>query len=436
MDGSQGNSGGPARFLSKIYEMIDDPVTNDIVSWSQNGHSFVVLNPPDFARDLLPKYFKHNNFSSFIRQLNTYGFRKVDPDQWEFANEDFIRGQVHLLKNINRRKPIHSHTGQGNASVKMSDQEREEFEKEIERLKHENGSLQSQMESHKQENQAYEFGMKSLRQRLLNIDQKQRQLNTSLAQLLQKPELGPSVAQQSKLQNRKRRLLVSNFLYDQASNQDTPIITLCDDDSNASALPMINLELVENFDTCVGFWENLFQDVSNLFIEDDFEFGVLQRRSPLIVNEVHASFGDSDVNIQPNFPPQSHSTSSTRRAIHSSPGSSNRAWSPITSSMYTNLESKAKTSEIDVNSSPDNADAEEPKDIQGATSHSASTGTNDVFWQQFLTETPGSSDKPEVQLSETREHHCRSRLVNPNGSLSNVDNFAKQMGLRTPAEKT
>lgn len=66
------NEIGPAPFLNKTFDMVDDPATAHIVSWSRGGFSFSVWDPNVFSTNLLPRYFKHSNFSSFVRQLNTY----------------------------------------------------------------------------------------------------------------------------------------------------------------------------------------------------------------------------------------------------------------------------------------------------------------------------------------------------------------------------
>ncbi|WOK94304.1 hypothetical protein Cni_G03006 [Canna indica] len=96
--------GGPAPFLVKTHKIVEDGDTDDVISWGEKGTSFVVWKPAEFAGDLLPVHFKHNNFSSFVRQLNTYGFHKVVTDRWEFANDKFRRGEQRLLREIRRRK--------------------------------------------------------------------------------------------------------------------------------------------------------------------------------------------------------------------------------------------------------------------------------------------------------------------------------------------
>ncbi|KAF7356977.1 HSF-DOMAIN domain-containing protein [Mycena venus] len=101
-------------FVTKLYQMITDAKSSHFISWTELGTSFVVSNVGEFSRSILGSHFKHNNFSSFVRQLNMYGFHKInrtpraqrttsDAQTWEFSHHKFLRGRPDLLDEIKRK---------------------------------------------------------------------------------------------------------------------------------------------------------------------------------------------------------------------------------------------------------------------------------------------------------------------------------------------
>ncbi|XP_074343087.1 heat stress transcription factor A-5-like [Apium graveolens] len=87
----------------------------------------------------------HVQYSSTVWSFDAntkQGFRKIDSERWEFANEDFVQDQKHLLKNIHRRKPIHSHSNPPSSTV---DPERAAFEEEIDKISREKATLETNL---------------------------------------------------------------------------------------------------------------------------------------------------------------------------------------------------------------------------------------------------------------------------------------------------
>ncbi|XP_061347694.1 heat stress transcription factor A-6b-like [Gastrolobium bilobum] len=189
---------GPPPFLTKTYDIIDDASTNEIVSWSKGNNSFIVWDPQAFSITLLPKYFKHKNFSSFVRQLNTYGFRKVDPDKWEFANEEFLRGQRHLLKNIRRRKTTHPQPSQ-QAMDHCVEVGRFGFDGEIDRLRRDKQVLMVELVKLRQQQQNTISYLQLTESRLKKTEQKQKQMMNFLARAMQNPNFVQQLVQQKEL---------------------------------------------------------------------------------------------------------------------------------------------------------------------------------------------------------------------------------------------
>ena len=75
------------------------------VEWSTTGDHFEVKCPDKVSRDVLPKFFRHNNFSSFQRQLNYFGFRKTGRGKRGclYFHEDFCLHRPHDVLRIRRK---------------------------------------------------------------------------------------------------------------------------------------------------------------------------------------------------------------------------------------------------------------------------------------------------------------------------------------------
>ncbi|GAB4831470.1 hypothetical protein Ancab_005487 [Ancistrocladus abbreviatus] len=363
MDDKQGGSSALPPFLSKTYEMVDDPGCNPVVSWSVSNESFIVWDPAIFSRDLLPRFFKHNNFSSFIRQLNTYGFRKIDPEQWEFANEYFVRGQPHLLKNIHRRKPVHSHSLNNiHGPSQLTESERQGYKDEIQGLMHDKEVLLLESQKQREEQQGIESEMHLLRERLQHMEQRQHQLVSCLAEILQKPGLALNLVPQTENRDRKRRLCRLDYVSDEGGNEHSQVVasqTLCKGSPDATSVRALDSEVLERLESSLTFWENVVDDVRQV--------GIQQNSSM----ELAESTTCPD--------------------------------SPTISYTQLNVDGPCNSSGIDMNSGPTTTAAVSTPEATPLKEHEAETATNmpqrvnDVFWEQFLTENPGSSDTQEGQ---------------------------------------
>ena len=104
--------------LTDIHSFLDESNNTDLIRWSDDGNSFIVLDEDEFANTLIPELFKSNKYASFVRQLNMYGFHKKvglsdnsmrasekkNKSPSEFYNPYFKRGRPDLLWLIHKPK--------------------------------------------------------------------------------------------------------------------------------------------------------------------------------------------------------------------------------------------------------------------------------------------------------------------------------------------
>lgn len=134
-------------FVKKLYQMLLQDKYLDVVRWTPQGTSFVVLNTNEFTKVILPTHFKHSNFASFVRQLNKYDFHKVKitneqrqayeygDDAWEFQHPDFKKNDMEALENIRRKAP----------TKKENTQDSSQLQAQIQQLRGDMSKLQNEL---------------------------------------------------------------------------------------------------------------------------------------------------------------------------------------------------------------------------------------------------------------------------------------------------
>ncbi|XP_030754290.1 heat shock factor protein 1-like isoform X2 [Sitophilus oryzae] len=159
------NNGNIPLFIKKLRKMVDDDNADDVISWNASGDGFIIHDQLTFVSKTLPKYFKHNHLSSFVRQLNLYDFHKiqnVDKDEFQFSHPFFLKDVPQLMPLI-KRKATNRPRGPTNSHVDAVHSEIREVMNIVKDIKNKNDSITTEMTKLRQENAALWSEMNSLR---------------------------------------------------------------------------------------------------------------------------------------------------------------------------------------------------------------------------------------------------------------------------------
>jgi len=95
-----------APFSIKLHKILSNPAYSNIICWLPHGRSWRMLQPKVFEEKIIPLYFRHARISSFMRQVNGWGFRRISRgvDMNSYYHELFLKGMPHLCLTMRRLK--------------------------------------------------------------------------------------------------------------------------------------------------------------------------------------------------------------------------------------------------------------------------------------------------------------------------------------------
>lgn len=342
------------------------------------------------------------------------GFRKIDAEKWEFANEDFVKDQKHLLKNIHRRKPVHSHSQPQSSTA---DPERATYEEEIDKLTNERSTLQAKLSRLRNQQSMGKVQIEELTDRVGKMEQRQDELLTFIEEAIKNQMFVEHLARRVETldlsaYSKKRRL-------PQIGNNPQPAVETSVD--NISSLrpesgnifhqdftDKLRLELspaVSDVNLVSYSTQSSNEGGSPQRISSDGkpkETLTSPRQEGLVITPEHLDLSDTGTSFTFNIDSSLHRKS----PIGKGPGnlsphevgensiSCHLNLTLASSSLQIEKSATVKESDIGAFSKNRNQDADEVPKKQGLAP--AQVRVNDVFWEQFLTERPGSSDDEEA----------------------------------------
>jgi len=112
---SPSRGGNTLLFPWKLQDMLQPSICEgkeSTVSWLSHGNAFKVHNVPVFVSEILPLFFKQTKYKSFQRQLNLWGFERIQngPEKGSYYHKHFLRDKPNLCRHLTREraKKVHS----------------------------------------------------------------------------------------------------------------------------------------------------------------------------------------------------------------------------------------------------------------------------------------------------------------------------------------
>ena len=107
---NQKNVNKSESFLSKLQDILNDTGYKAIIHWNADGKRVIISDVVNLCNIVLPKFYKHHNYSSFVRQLNLYGFHKSkgitkcgDSYELEAFHRDITKEEISQIVKPNKK---------------------------------------------------------------------------------------------------------------------------------------------------------------------------------------------------------------------------------------------------------------------------------------------------------------------------------------------